>query len=167
MNPWFPIKPAHSLLVVCGNPTSPYFQRCLRTGVSWIVKVAVEDCLSDLYSCARQLFGVMDEHGDILLTSGLCNVLIIIHARPLVRHEFPNGTNLYLRENPLSLAKDMSYTKRRFPSSFRTKLSSLSARAANIIAAAAVNRSLNSSLENRVNIWNDDAPVTMQRCLNS
>ncbi len=97
---------------------------CLRTGVSRIVKVGVDDRLSDLYTRVRQVFGInVLENGDVLLTSGLDNVPIVIDARPLVRNEVPNGTNLYLRENPLSLARDMRYIEMRFPSLSRRNVS--------------------------------------------
>ena len=111
---------------------------CLRTGASRIVRVAVEDRLSDLYSRVRQLFVAVYQHGNILLTSALCDVPIVIDARPLVRDELPNGTNLYVRENPLSLPRDMRYTEIRFPPMSRGDLTSLSARTANFRAADAV-----------------------------
>ena len=93
---------------------------CLVTGVSRIIKVAVDDRLSDLYIQVRRAFGIVaPRDGDILLTSEVEYIPIVIDGRPLVRNELPNGTNLYLRGDPLSSAKDLRYVEIRFPSSGR------------------------------------------------
>ena len=99
---------------------------CLRSGTSRIVKVEVEDRLSDLYSRVRQLFSSNGNCDNISLTSGLSDVPIVIDSRPLVRNELPNGTDLYLRENPLSLAREMRYTEIRFPTSSHRNLTIMS-----------------------------------------
>ena len=74
--------------------------------------VAVDDCLCNLYEHVH-LFSVttiQPAEGKVLLTTGLHNSPVTIDGMLVVRNELPNGTNIYLRENPLSAARDMWYT---------------------------------------------------------